>query len=80
MNDEAGGVESSPRQPSELSSSSSSEDVPGVAARQSMLASAMMDEGSSGVRQRVGSGGEESREHDEWVIVGEGQAPPTAEQ
>lgn len=88
LDDEVGGVESSPQQPSEMSSSSSSEDVPGVAARQSMLASAMMEMTSGGVRQRSGgrgeeeSGGrgEESRDHDEWVIVGEGQSPPADEQ
>lgn len=78
-----GGAELSPRQPSEISSSSSSEDVPGSAACQSMLASAMMESESSGVRHRIGGRGEEGEEtkdHDEWVIVGEGQTAPAAEQ
>ena len=79
--DEVGGVESSPQQPSEISSSSSSEDVLGAAARQSMLASAMMEMTSGGLRQRSGGRGEEeSKDHDEWVIVGEGQSPPRDEQ
>lgn len=85
LEDELGGVEVSPRQPPELSSSSSSEDIPGSAVRQSMLASAMLDTSGGGREEREGEPGEGEgegvggKEQDEWVIVGEGKAPSVGE-